>query len=364
MIYLDNAATTKPCKRAEEAFNEYNENFFNPSSIYINSIKVARDIANARATILCALGDASGNLVFTSGATEANNLAFHQATKYKNKTILVSMGEHPSVYNPAKNLQSMGYDVRFIKLNTSGEVDTDDLKANLSENVGFVSIMMVNNETGAINPIKEISSLVKSFNPSAIMHVDAVQGFTKLKFNVLDLGVDLLTISSHKVHGLKGTGALYFRDKFTIKPQMLGGGQEFDNRSGTENVGGIIAFKEAVVEGNEINPNLRKRAVEIISSLDNIKINGNGSDHILNVSALGVKAEVVVRRLEMEGILVSTGSACNSHKADNRILSSMGVKRDYIEGTNRFSFSKYTTMEEVETAFTKYVEIIKDLRTK
>ena len=362
-IYLDNAATTAPCDSAKKEALRFFDEFYNPSSIYLPAIKVAKEIQNARSEILNYLGDSAGGLIFTSGATEANNLAVFQATKNKNKVVVTTMGEHPSVFNSVKNLEGQGYRCEFIPLNSKGEMDLDIFKKVIEENdVGFVSVMFVNNETGAINKIKEIGEIIKNKDENAIFHVDAVQAFTKIPFNVKELGIDLLTISSHKIHGLKGTGALYFSSKFNIKPNVFGGGQEFDRRSGTENVSGICAFAKAVKDGSEINPKLRQRAVEIISTLPEIKINGNGIDSILNVSAKGVKAEVVVRKLDEQGILISTGSACNSHKANNRVLSAMGVEKQFIEGTNRFSFSKYTTMEEVEEAFSKYVSIIKELR--
>lgn len=363
-IYLDNAATTLPCKAAVLSAEKYMNEFYNPSSIYLPAIKVAKDIQNARSVILNFLGDSAGGFIFTSGATEANNLAIFQATKNKNKVILTTMAEHPSVFNSVKNLEGQGFKCIYAPIKESGEVDVDFIeKVVEQEDVGFVSVMFVNNETGAINNIKRIGEIIKNSGKNIVFHVDAVQAFTKLKINVKDLNIDLMTVSSHKIHGLKGTGGLYFSSKITLKPNVFGGGQEFEKRSGTENVSGICAFAEAVEDGNVISPDLRKRALEILSELDDIKINGNGIDSILNVSAKGVKAEVVVRKLDQKNIYISTGSACNSHKANNRVLMSMGVKKEYIEGTNRFSFSKYTTMDEIETAFSEYVKIIKELRS-
>lgn len=363
IIYLDNAATTSPCEASVLAAQKYMKEFYNPSSIYLPAIKVAKDIQNARSVILNFLGDSAGGFIFTSGATEANNLAVFQATKNKNKVILTTMGEHPSVFNAVKNLEGQGYKCIYAPLKENGEADIDFIEKVINEeDVGFVSTMFVNNETGAINQIKRIGEIIKNKDENIVFHVDAVQAFTKLKINVKELKIDLLTVSSHKIHGLKGTGGLYFSSKLTIKPNVFGGGQEFEKRSGTENVSGICAFAKAVEDGNEINSNLKKRAIEIISELDDIKINGDGIDSILNVSAKGVKAEVVVRKLDEVGVLISTGSACNSHKANNRVLAAMGVKKEYIEGTNRFSFSKYTTMDEVEFAFSQYVKIIKELR--
>lgn len=363
MIYLDNAATTKPCDEAIKQSQKFCEAFFNPSSIYFPAISVAKDVQLARSEILERLGDCGGNLIFTSGATEANNLAIFQATKNKNKAVITSMGEHPSVFNSVKNLENASQKVIYIPLLKSGEIDLVAFENALNNNdVGFVSIMFVNNETGAINPIEKIAKMIKNKSKSIIFHVDAVQAFAKIDFNVKNLDIDLLTISSHKIHGLKGTGALYYKAGLSVKPLAFGGGQEFGLRSGTENVSGICAFAAACKLDGGINPALKERALEIISQLDNIKINGNGVCNILSVSAKGVKAEVVVRMLDEKGIYVSTGSACNSHKADNRVLSSMGVPKEYIEGTNRFSFSKFTTMQDVETAFAAYVEVIKELR--
>ena len=363
-IYLDNAATTKPCESAKNEALKFFDEFYNPSSIYVPAIKVAKEIQNARSIILNYLGDSAGGLVFTSGATEANNLAVFQATKNKNKVIVTTMGEHPSVFNAVKNLENQGYRCEFVPLLENGEMDLDAFAKIIEENdVGFVSVMFVNNETGAINKIKEIGKIIKNKDKTTVFHVDAVQAFTKIPINVKELGIDMLTISSHKIHGLKGTGALYFSSNINIKPSILGGGQEFDRRSGTENISGICAFAEAVQDGNEISDKLKQKALEIIADLPDIKVNGDGINSILNISAKGVKAEVVVRKLDECGVLISTGSACNSHKANNRVLSAMGVKKELIEGTNRFSFSKYTTMDEVEYAFSKYAEIIKELRS-
>ena len=361
MIYLDNAATTKPCKDAVEAQNYANEFFFNPSALYLPAVKIETQINKVRQKILNKLNlTSSHNAIFTSGATEANNLALFQATRFKGKTILVSEGEHPAVYNYAKNCEGMNF--ATINLTPSGEVDLEDLKNKLSNNVALVSVMQVSNETGAINNLAEVSKIVKNFSPSIMLHCDAVQGFCKIEER-LPSTIDFITISSHKIHGLKGTGALIYKTTQNIKPLLKGGGQESDLRSGTQNVGGILALGAAIDHdtGLEAVKKLSAYTRQILSQkITGVLLNGEGSPYIINFSIDYARSETIVRLLEEENIYVSNGSACSSRHADNRTLAAMGTAKKFIEGTIRISFCKENSKEEIDIFADKLAKILKE----
>jgi len=365
MIYLDNAATTKPTESVLKAFNYAQLNFFNPSANYIESTKLSVEINAVRQKILNFLhAQNSYNLIFTSGATEANNTAIWQANKFKNKTILVSLGEHASIFESVKNC---GLNYKTINLKQDGTVDENHLIKLLQENdVSMVAIMHVNNETGAINNIPDLSKIVKQHNKSIMFLCDGVQGFCKFKINLENFNVDFYTISAHKVNGLKGIGALIYKNNINLKTFIFGGGQEFNLRSGTENVGGILSFSEAVVdrsENLEYIKNLKNNFIKNIKQLKDIKINAeNGSDYILSISCKGVRSEVVVRLMSEKGVNISSGSACHSRHQDNRVLNAMGISGEYLLGTNRISFSNDNTIEEIDRASKIYVDVINSIR--
>lgn len=373
MIYLDNAATTRISQNALKTYNEYAyEKYFNPSSVYKASVDVKSDIERARQTIKLALGVTKGNLVFTSSATEANNLAIFGAQRSNFKKFVFSNGEHPSVYNVAQELKNRGYDVEFCPLQENGQIDYNKLEDILDENTNFISIMHVSNETGAINDLKRINEIRKMKCPNAIFHADGVQAFSKIKVNLDYYGVDLYTISAHKIHGPKGVACLYFNN-IVIKPILFGGGQEQNIRSGTENVSAIMAFSTAVEEIGDINKNF-----EYVKNLKNLFVNQlkeipcninsyeQNSPYILSISFKNVNGETLVHMLEKENIYISTGSACSSRKSGNRILSSMGVNPKDIKGSVRISFSKNNTPEEVIFAAKKladcYIKLTDNLR--
>lgn len=365
MIYLDNAATTKPIKIAVEAFNSTCDNFFNPSANYIESVKLSVKINAVRQKILNFLhAFNSYNLIFTSGATEANNTAVLQANKFKNKTVLVSMGEHASVFESVKN---SGLVYKTIKLKNDGTIDEEHLIELLKTNdVSLVAIMHVNNETGAINNIPHLTSLIRNYAKNALILCDGVQGFCKFKINLESFDVDFYTISAHKIGGFKGIGALIYKNNINLKTLIYGGGQEFNIRSGTENVGGILSFGEVVrelYENENYIASLKKAFITEISCLNDIKINApNGSSYILNVSSKGVTSEVVVRMMSERKVAISSGSACHSRHQDNRVLSGMGIEHEYLLGTNRISFCSDNTLEEVKLAAKNYVEVINAIR--
>lgn len=373
MIYLDNSATTPLNELASKIYNDYScNNFFNPSSIYKNALSVKNDIYTAKKTIAKALGTTfADNIIFTASATEANNLAIKGSLRGNKGKWLFSSGEHPSVYNVAMQLMQQGVKVEFIKLQPNGEIDYDDLKQKLTPDVVFISVIFCSNETGAINDLKKISDLKNQVCPNAIFHSDGVQGFGKLKINVEYFGVDLFTISAHKAFGPKGIGALYVRNKNILKPLIYGGGQEYNLRSGTENVGAIMAFKCAIDNiGNikESYEHVKECRNTFISQLDlqNVKINSHHSPYVLSLSFKDVNGETLVHMLEQQDILISRGSACSSHNSGNRVLEAMGLDSNYVKGSVRISFSKLTTTldasiagKALNTCYTQLKEILK-----
>lgn len=362
MIYLDNASTTK-CKEssAEIIKNALVKDFFNPSAKYVEAFNEFKKLEEMRAELLSLVNASPANysVVFTGSATEANNLVLNSSMN-KHNLNLISAGEHASIYETAKNLKQNGYDILLVKLTNTGELDLTDLKAKLTSRVAFVSIMLVSNETGAINDIEKITKLVKTANPKALVHVDAVQGFCKVKINVAKWGIDYLTLSSHKVEGPKGVGALVYKKTAKLVPHILGGGQENGKRSGTENLPSILGFinsaKELIQDIDSNYKIVKDFKLNLIKSIESYAkqaeveylINGNpetGSPYVLSISFLGVKAEVLLHTLEKLGILVGTGSACNSHHSGNRVLSEMGRTQSEIEGNIRLSFLAETTTQ-------------------
>ena len=375
-IFLDNASTTKIDSEVNELIAKTNlVDFYNPSAMYHESIEIKDKIENAQKTIAKILNVNYENIIWTSGATESNNLAIMgSVTAKKNAEYIFSSGEHPSVYNEAKYLEQKGAVVHFVKLTNEGVVDLEHLKSLLNENTHFVSIMFVSNETGAINDIKTISHIIKSYNPNIIFHVDGVQAFGKIKCDLQELGVDAFSISAHKFHGPKGVGVLYYKNPNKLKPILLGGGQQKGYRSGTENVSGILGTELASIkayENLEQNYNLVKSfrdmfIKQMATDLADVdyQINENSSNnspYVLSVSFKGLKSEVLMHMLEQKGILVGTGSACSSKKQENRVLASMGKKIDYVKGNIRISFSNYNTTSEVEKASKIFTQTVLEL---
>lgn len=353
MIYLDNSATTPLNEEAGKVYQQYAcTNFFNPSSIYASALSIKNDVYSAKATLAKALGTTfADNIIFTGSATEANNLAIKGALRGNKGKWLFSSGEHPSVYNVALELQQQGVNVEFVKLQPNGEIDYNDLEQKLTPDVAFISVIYCSNETGAVNNLKKISELKNRYCPKAIFHSDGVQGFGKLKINVDYFGVDLFTVSAHKAFGPKGLGALYVRNKAILKPLTHGGGQEYNLRSGTENVGAIMAFKCAIENIGDLNANYNhvlqcKNAFVEQLNLNDVKINSHHSPYVLSLSFKGVNGETLVHMLEQQQIYISRGSACSSRNAGNRILEAMGLDNNYVKGSVRVSFSKLTSLND------------------
>lgn len=358
IIYLDNAATTKPSESAIQAMIKAGETYGNPSSLHGLGLATEKLIEAARKTIAQKLGVDAKGLLFTSGGTEANNTAIFGVARARKKIgtrVITSKTEHPSVLEAFKQLENEGFEVIYIDALTDGRIDTEQLKNTLNENTTLISIMNVNNETGVINPIAEIKSLIKEHAPNAYLHSDCVQSFGKI--DTKSIGADLMTISAHKIHGCKGTGALFVKDFRMIRPLLYGGEQQREMRPGTENVGGILAFAAAAEETDTDNTRLivlRNMLKEKLSAVPNIKFNGSdeyNSGSVLNASFVGIKAEILLHAFETRGLYVSTGSACSSHKPQpSHVLTAMGLNANEIGGAVRISLDRWTTEEEINEA--------------
>ena len=360
MIYLDNSATTRTLDAAAEAAAKYmRQDFFNPSAAYSPAVEAERAVNAARSRLASMIHAAPEEIIYTSGGTESNNTAIFGALKARRGTgrIIVGATEHPSVYSAIMTLKGP-YNVTEARVDSTGTQDVNSLMSALSNDVAFVSIMHVNNETGAINDIPSIYKAVKQRAPGAIMHVDGVQGFLKVPFDARYC--DMYSISGHKFHAPKGVGALYIKRGVRFAGGQIGGGQERNLRSGTTNTPGIMGMDAAIeyyqANLDEIRRKLMQMKLRLAKNLSFIRdayINGPepslGAPHILNVSFLGVRGEVLLHALEEKGIYVSTGSACSAHKkGKNSILNAMGVVGDRQEGAIRFSICPFNTEDEMD----------------
>ena len=358
IIYLDNAATTPVSEVINQVVERFNKtDYFNMGASYIPAVEISRIVEENASNLLNRLGAKNSRVIFTAGATEANNLAVFGALK-KNAELVISAGEHPSVYECAKALKERGVTVHFAPLMSNGTIDLDALKDVINAKTGVVSVMHVSNETGAINDIERVVEIVKDINPKAVIHSDGVQAVGKLKVDLFALGVDMYTISAHKIGAPKGVGALVAKQGIHLAPIIWGGGQGSGIRSGTENVSGIMALCKAVelaVEGAEANRTKCKQLKEeFLNGLrnSNIEFKLNSLDsicvpNIISLSFNGLKGEVLLHILEESGILISTGSACSSKRTDNRVLAAMGITTPEVKGSVRLSTSTHNTIEEM-----------------
>ena len=366
MIYLDNSATTKPCPEAVEAMTKaLTQAWANPSALYSFGIDAAHALRDARVTLAKALGAEPDRVFFTSGGTEADNWAIHGTIKRfgkRGKHIITTAIEHHAILNYMKDLENQGFEVTYLQPDAMGNIPLESLKAALRKDTILVSIMMVNNEVGSVMPIEKMAKLTHKLCPDAVFHTDAVQGFLKVPFSAKTLGADLISISSHKIHGPKGAGALYISPRFKSFPALLlGGGQENGYRSGTEATPAIFGFAAAAAAGaatfrEDIDREkaLLAALVEKLSQLEGVQINGaHEAPHVLNLAIPGVPTQNSINILQDAGICVSAGSACaKGHRSHT--LEAMRVRPEVMDGSFRISICRDTTQEELD----KLVEVI------
>lgn len=372
--YLDNSATTPVLKEAaQKAFDLMTGEFGNPSSLHSRGFRASQELEAARGVVCARLGAKPEELVFTSGGTEANNLAVFgaaEAGRRRGNRIVTTAAEHDSVLNPMKELEKQGYEVVYIAPDPSGRISEEQLAEAIDGKTILVSVMLVNNETGAIFPVQAAQRAIRRNRAPALLHTDCVQAFGKLEFTPQKLGADLLTISAHKLHGPKGAGALYVKKGVRIPPRAFGGGQERGIRSGTESVPLLCAFGEAVrllskaaetlPKVEELNRLLR----EGLLKLPGVVLNSpeDALPYVLNFSAGTVRAETMLHFLSERGISVSSGSACGKAKPSH-VLTAMGLPKERIASALRVSFSRFNTEEDVAALLSVLEEGLKTLRS-
>lgn len=373
-VYLDNSATTRCSERAKDLMVKIlTEDYGNPSSLHRMG-KTAEDyIKDAKNKIAKTLKADEKEIIFTSGGTEANNMALIGgafANRRAGKHIITTALEHASVAAPLSFLEEQGFEVTCLGVDGDGLISLTELEQAVRSDTILVSMMMVNNEIGAVEPIAEAAAVIKAKNPGTLFHVDAIQAYGKYRIFPKKMGIDLLSVSGHKIHAPKGTGFLYIRDKVKVAPLIYGGGQQHGMRSGTENVPGAAALGEAAAEIYENFEekvahmyDLKEKFIQGVTQIEGVTVNGRtgraSAPSIVSVSIAGVRSEVMLHSLEEEGIYVSAGSACSSNKPSvSRTLKSIRLPKDLLESTIRVSFCVDTTEEEVDYAVEKFKEII------
>ncbi len=372
--YFDNAATTAVYPEVRDLMVKLmTEDYGNPSSLHMKGVDAEKYIKNAASQIAKEIKCQEKEIVFTSGGTESNNLAIiggAMAKRRAGKHIITTNIEHASVSATMDFLSKEGYDITYIGVDSTGHVKLDELKCALREDTILVSVMYVNNEIGTIQPIADIAAIIKSYNDKILFHVDAVQAFGKLRFSVKKLGVDMLSMSGHKIHGPKGSGALYIKDKTLVRPIIYGGGQQKEMRSGTENVPAIagmglateLIYKEHEKKIEYINM-LKDRFISGVTKYEDVFDNSGEAPHIASISFVGIRSEVMLHALEDKGIFVSAGSACSSNKPHiSNVLKAIDMPDDRLESTLRFSFIETNTVEQVDYAIEVIGELLPFLR--
>lgn len=368
-VYLDNSATTRTFPEVAELMTKIMcEDYGNPSSLHMKGVQAEQYLRYAKETLARILKVAEREILFTSGGTESDNLALigcARANARRGNHLITTRIEHPAILQTMHYLEENGYRVTYLPVDSNGQIRLEDLHRAMTPETILVSIMHTNNEIGALQPIAEAGALIKRRNPNTLFHVDAVQGFGKAKIYPKKMNIDLLSVSGHKIHGPKGVGFLYVGDRVKIQPVLFGGGQQQNLRSGTENVPAVAGLAKAAEilygcfeEDIDRLYQCKKYFIEGISKIDNVVINGLLPDapfgegtapHIVSVSFAGVRSEVLLHALEEEGIYVSAGSACSAHKPQpSATLKAIGVEKSLLESTIRFSFSVYTTFEELD----------------
>ena len=380
--YLDNSATTRCSDRACQLMVDLlTRDYGNPSSLHMKGIEAERFVETAKKKIAKTLRVSEKEIIFTSGGTESNNLAIigaAMANRRAGNHIITTSIEHASVENPMEFLKEQGFDITYLSVDENGIISLEELEEAVTEQTILVSMMQVNNEIGAIEPVAEAAELIKKKNPATLIHVDAIQSYGKMYIYPKKLGIDMLSVSGHKIHGPKGSGFLWVKEKTKLKPLILGGGQQKGMRSGTENVPAIAGLGEAA---EEIYENLdekrahlyglKQRFIDGIEKLEGTHVNGKtGEDsapHIVSVSFEGIRSEILLHSLEDRGIYVSSGSACSSNnhagkQKGSKTLRNIHLKENLLDSTLRFSFSVHTTEEEIDYALEVLGELLPVLK--
>lgn len=373
MIYLDNAATTALDEKCLDIIREYNvERFYNPSALYRKAMESANAIKQARNSIAKSLGVKGEEIIFTASGSEADNIALLCSVRAKSGKVIIGSSEHSAVYNTALELKVRGYDVVFAPCDKFGRTDVGELEKLIDNTVVLISVMHVCNETGALNDLSAISKIIKAKAPRAIFHSDGVQAYGKIPVNLKSLGVDLYSISGHKIHAPKGIGALYCRSGLYLRTFVFGGGQENNVRSATENLPSIVAFGYLA---EKILPSLTdnyKKTTELrdylyqklTDNFENVKINTDllhSSPYVFSFALNSARGEVLVHCLEDRGIIVGTGSACNSQKSTKRIPAALGIEGDYAQGMLRVSFNENNTKDDIDAFIDALAQSLEEL---
>lgn len=380
-VYLDNSATTRVFPEVAELMTKIMcEDYGNPSSLHIKGVAAEQYLRYAKETLAKLLKVSEKEILFTSGGTESDNLALIGCALANNRRgnhLITTQIEHPAILKTMQYLESIGYQVTYLPVDKSGRICLEDLHRAMTPQTILVSIMHTNNEVGSRQPVEEAGALIKRMNPNTLFHVDAVQGFGKAKIYPKKMNIDLLSVSGHKIHGPKGVGFLYVGEKVKIQPIVHGGGQQQNLRSGTENVPGVAGLAKAAEmmyahmdEDISRLYQLKQMFIDGVNQLDGVKVNGllSGSiegtaPHIVSVSFSGVRSEVLLHALEDKGIYVSAGSACSAHKPQpSATLKAMGIDKELLGSTIRFSFSVYTTEEEIHYTLQQMYDMIPMLR--
>ncbi len=379
-VYLDNSATTKAFPEVADLVAKIMcEDYGNPSSLHLKGVQAERYIRYARETLAKLLKVSEKEIIFTSGGTESDNLALigcALANRRAGRHLITTRIEHPAVLQTMRYLEEQGFEVTYLPVDKNGLISLENLRKSIRPDTILVSVMHTNNEIGALEPIAEIGQLLKSIKPNVLFHVDAVQGFGKARIYPKKMGIDLLSVSGHKIHGPKGIGFLYISDRVKIHNISYGGGQQKNLRSGTENVPGIAGLAKAAemmyadLEADvDKLYDLKSYFVEGLKQLPDIIINGltgrDSAPHIVSVSVRGVRSEVLLHALEDKGIYVSAGSACAANKPQTEAsatLNGIGLDKDLAGSTIRFSMSVYTTKEELDYTLKAMYDMIPMLR--
>lgn len=377
-VYLDNSATTRVFPEVAELMTGLMlADYGNPSSMHFKGVQAEQYVKRAKEQIARVLKVNEKELIFTSGGTEADNLALIGAAMANRRSgmhLITTRIEHPAVLRTMEYLEGQGFRVTYLPVDQTGRIRLEDLRKSIRQDTILVSIMYTNNEVGAVQPIAEAGALIKRMNPRTLFHVDAVQGFGKYRIYPKKMYIDLLSVSGHKIHGPKGIGFLYAGEKVKLHPIVFGGGQQNGLRSGTENVPGIAGLGlacqkiyETLDEDTERMYGLREKLIEGVSDIGNVQVNGcpgrEGAPHVVSISFRGVRSEVLLHALEDRGICVSAGSACAAkHPRPSETLKAIGVERTLLESTLRFSFSLFTTEEEIVYTLHTLHEIVPMLR--